>query len=146
MVFIKRISKGSAIVSLSSARNEPVSITFPTMVVSSINDFKYLGVKTNLNDEDNVRVYRFIEGVENSMEQFFNKRKTYCKSVLTNDSIKVKIPFKGHNFQVDTPHLITELEVGRVIEDVVIELKNIYVLDKGYYDIVGCIWILKSFN
>ena len=56
------------------------------------------------------------------------------------------LSFIYHNFEVDTSRLITELECDMFINNVILELKNVYILDKGHYQITGSIWQLKSFS
>jgi hypothetical protein len=154
MVFIKRVSKTNAKVSLEKSSDENIIIEFEEMKINNIEleGSKYIYLTVNLNsgsttsNDDNVYKYRKIESIDESIERLFSEKKTYYKTIIQGDTLKIKIPYRYHNFEVETDRLITELEVDMFINNVKIELKNVYILDKGHYQITGSIWQLKSFT
>jgi hypothetical protein len=148
MVFINRVSKTNAKVSLEKSSNENITIVFDEMKINNIEleASKYIYLTVNLNIDENIKKYRRIESIDESVEKLFAEKKTYYKSIIQGDTLKIKIPYRYHNFEVDTSRLITELECDMFINNVILELKNVYILDKGHYQITGSIWQLKSFS
>jgi hypothetical protein len=150
MVFVNRVSKSNAKVSLEKSSNENIIIDFPEMKINNIElgeKTHYIYLTVNLNIESEISKYRQIESIDESIERRFSGGlKTYYKSIINGDTLKIKIPYRYHNFEVETSKLITELENEMFITNVKIELKNVYILNKGHYQITGSIWQLKSFD
>jgi hypothetical protein len=117
MVFINRVSKTNAKVSLEKSSNENITIVFDEMKINNIEleASKYIYLTVNLNIDENIKKYRRIESIDESVEKLFADKKTYYKSIIQGDTLKIKIPYRYHNFEVDTSRLITELECDMLI-------------------------------
>lgn len=128
--------------------NKNVSLTFNEMVITSI-DFstkKYIYLKADVSNDTNRNYYQYIDSIDDKIDEIVSEsKKTYIKSIINGDVLKIKVPF-NNDFQVNTNALMYELFQDQSVYNVTIELNNVYIIDKYRYLITGPIWLLRSFT
>jgi hypothetical protein len=136
---------------LSQVNNKNIQLTFDNLTVTSVDlsdpTKKYIYITANLAIDKYREMFQYIMSIDDRIEEVVGSdKKVYLKSAINGDKLKLKIPYRYGNFEVNTNALISDLFPLQDLHNVVIELNNVYIIDKHRYFITGPIWLLKSFE